>query len=194
MKRPILLSLLVASVLNVSNYRLEAQETSQTHHFQHNKKFWAGGSLTLWSDKETKETNVVIRPEFGHFISSKVGIGLFGGFAQEEGQRHYSITPFTRLYILDRTPFNIYLDGGIGFSWGQTKLNNSWSKPMFGYEIGVRPGACLDLVEGLCLCLRMGFLGYRNKFVAGEEPELTPSGFGLRFAPEELMIGLEIEF
>ena len=28
-----------------------------------------------------------------------------------------------------------------------------------GFEIGLRPGACVDLTKGLCLCMRMGFAG-----------------------------------
>ena len=28
----------------------------------------------------------------------------------------------------------------------------------------------------------------------GEEPQMGSKGFGLRFAPEELMVGLELEF
>lgn len=62
-----------------------------------------------------------------------------------------------------------------------------------GWEVGLRPGACVDLTKGLCLCLRLGFIGYRDKFGAGEEAGLSTSGFGLRFAPEELQIGLELE-
>ena len=40
----------------------------------------------------------------------------------------------------------------------------------------------------------MGFVGYRHDYFGGEEPEIGTNGFGLRFAPEELMIGFELEF
>jgi len=40
----------------------------------------------------------------------------------------------------------------------------------------------------------MGFLGYRHSYFSGEEPGIGENGFGIRFAPEELMIGLELEF
>jgi len=36
-------------------------------------------------------------------------------------------------------------------------------------------------------------MGYRNNYHGGEEPHIGTTGFGLRFAPEELMIGLELE-
>ncbi|WP_154653704.1 hypothetical protein [Prevotella corporis] len=43
-------------------------------------------------------------------------------------------------------------------------------------------------------CLRMGFMGFRKSYFSSEEPLIGNDGFGLRFAPEELMIGLELEF
>ena len=85
---------------------------------------------------------------------------------------------------MHREPFNLYIDGGLGFST---------SGGVKGWEVGFRPGACVDLTKSLCLCLRLGFVGYRNQFGAGEEAGLSPSGFGLRFAPEEVQIGLELE-
>lgn len=53
-----------------------------------------------------------------------------------------------------------------------------------GFELGLRPGACVDLTEGLCLCLL---------YFMGEEPKLGERGWGLNLSPEELMIGLELE-
>ena len=85
---------------------------------------------------------------------------------------------------MHREPFNLYIDGGLGFST---------SGGVKGWEVGFRPGACVDLTKSLCLCLRLGFVGYRNQFGAGEAAGLSPSGFGLRFAPEEVQIGLELE-
>src|SRR3712207_8044931 len=92
-------------------------------------------------------------------------------------------------------PFNLYLDGGFGLNW--TKEKNKATQQttnLHGWEIGIRPGACVDLTEGLCLCLRIGFAGYRKDYVMGEEPKIGSNGFGILFAPEDLMIGLELEF
>ncbi len=38
----------------------------------------------------------------------------------------------------------------------------------------------------------MGFIGYRHDYFMGEEEGLGSNGFGIRFAPEELVIGLEL--
>ena len=78
-------------------------------------------------------------------------------------------------------------------NFGNYRLDNI-SSDKWGFEVGIRPGACVDLTEGLCLCLRMGFAGYRRDYFTAEEPRVGNNGFGLRFAPEELMIGIEFEF
>lgn len=166
---------------------------NETKDHKHNN-FWLGGSVTLWQDTEHKSTTFSFRPELGHFLSEFWGVGLLGNYTSEHDTQNYGVTPFVRYYIFERKPFNIYFDAGLGLNWIQSKLGEDWSKVQLGYEIGVRPGACLDLAKGLCLCLRMGFVGYRNKFTSGEEHDLTSNGWGIRFAPEELMIGLEIEF
>lgn len=116
-----------------------------------------------------------------------------------EGEKHVSnafkVSPFVRYYYFHKGPFNLYFDAGFGLNWGGHRHGGHDEVARFkGFEVGVRPGACVDLTEGLCLCLRMGFLGYRDAYSMGEEPGLSSNGFGIRFAPEELMIGLELEF
>lgn len=103
------------------------------------------------------------------------------------------MSPFVRYYYFHRDPFNLYLDAGGGVNFSINK-DGSTTNFLKGFEVGICPGACVDLTEGLCLCLRMGFIGYRNDYFMGEEPQLGTNGFGFRFAPEDLMIGLELEF
>lgn len=192
-----LLSTTALSAENAPQSTIHHDKTEE-HHEGHHAKWWAGGSMTFWKDTDRKVTNFSFRPEIGHFLSEKWGIGAMLNYTHisggEEAGRVYGITPFVRRYVFERGPFNIYFDGGVGLSWAQAKEQDSWSKATMGIEAGVRPGACLDLAKGLCLCLHMGFLGYRKSFAGGEGAELSPSGFGMHFAPEELSIGLELEF
>ena len=85
-----------------------------------------------------------------------------------------------RYYYMHRGPFNLYLDGGMGFNHSKPEQNTATKRN--GYEIGIRPGVCVDLAKGFCLCMRMGFVGYRNNYFVGEEHEVGDNGFGLRFA------------
>lgn len=124
-----------------------------------------------------------------------LGYGLeseLNGRVREESHT-LRISPFARMYYLHKGPFNLYLDGGVGYNYAFPN-GAEGATSRHGFEVGVRPGACVDLTEGLCLCLRMGFLGYRRNYFAGEEPGLSSHGFGVSFSPEELMVGLELEF
>lgn len=167
-------------------------------------RMFTGGAITFWSDPDDHSTLFEVAPEVGYLFNDTWGVGLMLGYEYERQGRDaegatvshaLKLSPFGRYYYLHRGPFNLYVDGSVGISRVSEKLrathvrNSSW-----GFEAGLRPGACVDLTEGLCLCLRMGFVGYRHRYTGGEEERIGTNGFGLRFAPEELMIGLELEF
>ena len=155
---------------------------------EHGARWVFGGLVSFWQDNKAKTTTFDFSPEVGYLFNENWGLGVVGTYQYQKGNGEseslWALRPFARYYYMRREPFNLYLDGGFGFST---------SGGVKGWEVGLRPGACVDLTKGLCLCLRLGFIGYRDKFGAGEEAGLSTSGFGLRFAPEELQIGLELE-
>src|SRR3712207_3956032 len=166
-------------------------------------RFFAGGALTLWNNSEDKHFMFDLCPEFGYLFNEDWGLGMLLGYEYEKSTKGeerisahgFKVSPFARYYYLHKGPFNLYLDGGFGLNW--TKEKNKATQQttnLHGWEIGIRPGACVDLTEGLCLCMRIGFAGYRKDYVMGEEPKIGSNGFGILFAPEDLMIGLELEF
>lgn len=174
-------------------------ESDKDH--EHEGRFFAGGAVSFWSDNKDKTLTLDLCPEVGYLFNDNWGVGLLLGYEYEhrkEGETKtignaFKVSPFVRYYYFHRSPFNLYLDAGGGFNFSKEKEGGT-TKHINGFEIGIRPGACVDLTEGLCLCLRMGFVGYRNDYFMGEEPKMGTEGFGLRFAPEELMVGLELEF
>lgn len=202
-KKNILLALAVLGfALNVS-----AQEafhaTSDEHDHSHDGRFFVGGAFTYWNDIKDKSMVLDICPEFGYMFNDKWAVGLLLGYEREREiedevkyiSNAFKFSPFARYYYFHKGPFNLYLDGGFGLNFGNVRNSSTNTTANFrGFEVGVRPGACVDLIEGLCLCLRFGFVGYRDNYFMGEEPGLSNNGFGIRFAPEELMIGLELEF
>lgn len=169
---------------------------SQHLEMEHDARTFVGGALTYWNNQEDHSHTFNFYPEVGRLFNETWGVGVMLGFGKEkesDGTKttSYKIAPFARYYYVHKGPFNLFMDGGVGYSYRKTSES---TEKRNGYEIGVRPGACVDLTEGLCLCLRMGFVGYRNHYTGGEEAEIGNSGWGIRFAPEELMIGLELEF
>lgn len=176
---------------------LQAQISTDDHdEHDHHASWFVGGVASFWINSEAKTNQLHLHPEFGYFLNDTWAVGLIGGYglvSQGSGdakvtQHEFSLSPFVRYYYLHRGPFNLYVDGNVGYSY-----EVAGEHAHHGLEVGLRPGACLDLAEGLCLCMRMGFLGYRKDF-HGEEPGVPSSGFGLSFTPEHLMIGLELEF
>ena len=170
------------------------------HEHDEETGLFLGGSLTYWNNTDTKASTLQLFPEMGWRFNQTWAAGIMLGYGFDSERvggvknitRIYKVSPFVRYYYMHRGPFNLYLDGGMGFNHSKPEQNTATKRN--GYEIGIRPGVCVDLAKGFCLCMRMGFAGYRNNYFVGEEHEVGDNGFGLRFAPEELMIGLELEF
>lgn len=211
LKRTFLLLLLVSSYLGVlcgQNAFSYKEQMGHKEPHEHKGRFFVGGVINYWYDADDKQHSFEFAPEFGYLFNNDWGLGAFLSYdygtelsTQAKKTSHfYSITPFVRYYYFHREPFNLYLDGCVGVNWSKeievphTTPDAPNVESMRGFEVGIRPGACVDLTEGLCLCLRLGFIGYRNSFFAGEEEGVGTSGWGVRFAPEELKIGLELEF
>ena len=173
---------------------LQAQTTTDEH--EDHASWFVGGVASFWVNSDAKTTSLEFHPELGYFFSDTWAVGLMAGYglksqetaSQKALQHEFSLSPFVRYYYLHRGPFNLYVDGNVGYSYERQGEHSHQ-----GFEVGLRPGACLDLAEGLCLCMRLGFLGYRKSF-HGEEPGVPSNGFGLSFTPEHLMVGLELEF
>ncbi|MDY6121883.1 MAG: outer membrane beta-barrel protein [Porphyromonas sp.] len=207
-----LLALIAVGATQAQEYGFPKEDQ---HEHSHGNFTFIGGALSFWKNNELKSTSFRLEPEFGYVFNNTWGIGLMLGYnydkethaATAEHKEHahttntYSITPFVRYYYMHRGPFNLYMDAGVGFNYA-----DYGKKTKKGFEVGLRPGACIDLTEGLCLCLHMGFVGYRSNYFSshgdgisshahGENAEaFGQNGFGLHFAPEEVSIGLEFEF
>ena len=174
---------------------LQAQTTTDEH--EDHASWFVGGVASFWVNSDAKTTSLEFNPELGHFLNDTWAVGLIAGYGlksqETDGkkvlQHEFSLSPFVRYYYLHKGPFNLYLDGNVGYNY---EIHGG-GDGHHGFEVGLRPGACLDLAEGLCLCMRLGFLGYRKSF-HGEEPDVPSNGFGFSFTPEHLMLGLEMEF
>ena len=155
MKRYGLILLLLASIA-VSTTK--AQQTfptavgheSDTH--QHQSRIFAGGAFTVWSDSKDESFVFDFCPEIGYLFNDTWGLDVLVVYEHESenhnGQRHISNTfkfsPFARYYYYHKGPFNLYVDGGAGINFGNYRHDNI-SSDKWGFEVGIRPGACVDL-------------------------------------------------
>ncbi len=194
-------------MLIIIPFVLSAQDShshdQQAH--EHSGTVILGGAVNYWYDSHYESHSLHIHPEVAYFVNNRVAIGLGLGFGLYKTSTYYnevynnynnhiefSVSPFVRYFYLYRLPFKLYFDSGIGYSY--YNFTEYTQGETHGFEVGVRPGASLDLAEGLCLCMHFGFIGYRKNYIGGDEPGLGSSGFGAQFTPHELSIGLEFEF
>lgn len=209
MKKSLFTLLMIAATFMTANaqktFPIKPQEQKHAHEHEHahDGRFFVGGAVTFWNDTEDEVMQFDFCPEIGYLFNDDWGVGLLLGYEYESEKSDFGklvfnafkVSPFVRYYYFHKEPFNLYLDAGFGGNIGKVGVENSGNYVVDkGFEVGIRPGACVDLTEGLCLCLRMGFIGYRDTYFMGEEEGISSNGFGIRFAPEELMIGLELEF
>lgn len=113
---------------------------------EHGARWVFGGLVSFWQDNKAKTTTFDFSPEVGYLFNENWGLGVVGTYQYQKGNGEseslWALRPFARYYYMHREPFNLYLDGGFGFST---------SGGVKGWEVGLRPGACVDLTKG-CVC------------------------------------------
>lgn len=133
---------------------------TEAHDHDHEGRIFAGGALTYWRNTKERTTTFDFSPEIGYLFNDTWGTGLLLGYehgSAGEGparsvENAFKISPFVRCYYMHRGPFNLFMDGGAGVNFAEERKGGSVERRN-GFEVGIRPGGCVDLTEGLCLCL-----------------------------------------
>ena len=98
-------------------------------------------------------------PEVGWRFNETWATGIMLGYAfgSERGENGrekthaLKLSPFVRYYYLHKGLFNLYLDGGFGYNY-ITPVGSAGTYRHHGFEVGVRPGVCVDLKHGVERC------------------------------------------
>ena len=105
---------------------------------EHGARWVFGGLVSFWQDNKAKTTTFDFSPEVAYLFNENWGLGVVGIYQYQKGNGEseslWALRPFARYYYMRREPFNLYLDGGFGFST---------SGGVKGWEVGLRPGACV---------------------------------------------------
>ena len=129
--KKLFLSLLLL-VGSMTTYAQATFPNTVAHHDdEHGARTFVGGAVTFWSDPKDKTVKFDFSPEIGYLFNDKWGVGLMLGYEYEKeteaGKKSYSnsfkISPFARWYYVHKGPFNLFLDGGVGFDFGKVKAN-----------------------------------------------------------------------
>ena len=132
-----------------------------------------GNSTTVWS----------ILPEVGYNLDEKWAVGMTVGYGESrvkvknagsEKVKTFQISPYARYTFVKFDKINLFVDGGVGYkheNYAGTKTNT--------FAIGFKPGVAVNLNEKLSFVAHVGFLGYENEKVKGDDKSTNTFGFDI---------------
>ena len=135
-----------------------------------------GNSTTVWS----------IIPEIGYNINEKWAVGMTVGYGEaiekvkvnggkvKEKVKSFQVSPYARYTFVKFDKVNLFVDGGVGYrheNYAGTKTNT--------FAVGFKPGVAVNLNEKLSFVAHVGFLGYENEKVKGDDKSTNTLGFDL---------------
>ena len=140
-----------------------------------------GNSTTIWS----------ILPEVGYNINDKWAVGAGVGYIyQKSGDvktNGFTIAPYARYTFVKWEKVNLFLDGTVGY-----KHENAAGVKTNTFGIGVKPGIAVNLNSHLSFVAHVGFLGYENEKVKGDDK--STNTFGVNLNGNNLSFGVYYNF
>ena len=132
-----------------------------------------GNSTTIWS----------ILPEVGYNINDKWAVGTVIGYGEsrikikdggKEKVKTFQVAPYARYTFVKWEKVNLFLDGTVGY-----KHENAAGVKTNTFGIGVKPGIAVNLNSHLSFVAHVGFLGYENEKVKGDDKSTNTFGVNL---------------
>lgn len=131
-----------------------------------------GNSTTVWS----------ILPEVGYNLNDKWAVGTVIGYGEtrakvsgvREKVKTFQVNPYVRYTFVKFDKVNLFVDGSVGYqheNFAGTKTNT--------FGIGLKPGLAVNLNDKLSFVAHVGFLGYENEKVKGDDKSTNTFGFDL---------------
>jgi hypothetical protein len=139
-------------------------------------KWWAGGRMTLWTNKEYSK--VVVAPEIGYHLSNRFTVAASVGFHSysyyddvtvSSDRSGFVLNPYIRYNAFRKGIISGYIDGGAEFGISDIK----------GFNLGLKPGIAIHLTERFCVALHFGFIGYRDGKGDGYGINQSAKGVGI---------------
>ena len=161
-------------------------------------KVWVGGSVGFETSKITdgnRTTSYNILPEVGYNMTDNFGLAIRLGYAHDEinvgAQKQkldgFVVNPFARYSFLKGNLGGLFVDGGVGYTYGKNKTTSVKSHEL---EVGFRPGVALNVSDKVALTGRFGFLGYQYEKLGSQKTNT----FGFDFDMRQVQLGVNILF
>lgn len=154
-----------------------------------NAQVYLGGGIGLGTTSYDgdSETFFKIIPEIGYNLDENWAVGLTIGYGETTSKvknaagvrvtdkvKNFTIAPYARYTFAKFDKVNLFVDGTVGYEYnkiGEVKINS--------FSIGFKPGVAVNLNEKLSFVAHVGFLGYENEKVKGDDKSTNSFGFDL---------------
>ena len=192
-----------------SNYSSDEKTTAATYkllpEFGYNfSKYWALGVSVGYSHEEEctymSMVSISSAPSSGFNTPNVLSKTPW----YKETITGINVDIFTRFSFLQGSLGKLFLDGGIRYMWGKSKVesllggyfsyllgdgySHDDSVTIQSYAIGIRPGVWVNVTRHIALTGKFGFLGYQYR----SEPEGEGSTYGLDLDMSQFQIGVNI--
>lgn len=168
---------------------------------QERGQVWMGGSIGFSTSKvdidgADRTTNFNIMPEVGYQFSDNWAVGIRLGYGRTNDDDlgkidAFTVNPFARFSFLKGNVGSLFVDGGVGYTYGKVKSTDAKTNM---FEVGFRPGVCVNLSQSLQLTGRFGFLGYQHENVKRGDAKVKTNSFAADFDLSQILLGLNFKF
>ena len=118
------------------------------------QKFYAGGSIGMTSNSNTKTSTFTVKPELGYVINDKFAVGAELLLSAYTGGNTIGFSPYVRYTMFKVGKVAFFSDGAFLFS----KAKNADAT----WEIGIYPGISIPLDNKISFVAHLGELSYSS--------------------------------
>ena len=153
-----------------------------------NAQVYVGGGVGFQTSSYdgNSETYFTIIPEIGYNLNEDWAVGMTIGYGEAKTKMNvagvkvtdkvktFQIAPYARYTFVKFDKVNLFVDGTVAYkheNYAGVKTNT--------FGIGLKPGVAVNLNDKLSFVAHVGFLGYENEKVKGDDKSANSFGLGL---------------
>ena len=166
-----------------------------------NAQVYVGGGVGLLTSSYdgNSETYFSILPEIGYNINEDWAVGIAVGYGEAKSKvnvagvkvtekvKTFQIAPYARYTFAKFDKVNLFVDGSVGY-----KHENFAGVKTNTFAVGFKPGVAVNLNDKLSFVAHVGFLGYENEKIKGDDK--STNTFGVALDGSNLSFGVYYNF
>ena len=166
-----------------------------------NAQVYVGGGVGLLTSSYdgNSETYFSILPEIGYNINEDWAVGIAVGYGEAKSKvnvagvkvtekvKTFQIAPYARYTFAKFDKVNLFVDGSVGY-----KHENFAGVKTNTFAVGFKPGVAVNLNDKLSFVAHVGFLGYENEKIKGDDK--STNTFGVALDGSKLSFGVYYNF